>query len=69
VNFTDRDADAARLQRGEADPAWRVHIRTDPEWALAEIDASKYWKGEFTIPITTGKGLPGRSVRPAAPSK
>lgn len=55
VSFGQGD-DVVRLQRGEVDPSWKVRVRTDPLWALSELDAAKYWKGEFVVPIVAGKG-------------
>jgi len=55
VSFAKGD-DVVRLQRGEVDQSWKVRVRTDPQWALSELDAEKFWKGEFEVPIVAGKG-------------
>ncbi len=72
-SYADNDEDAARLRRGDVDSSWRLRIRTDPQGALSELDATRYWKGDFTIPMTAGKfDTRVRTTRtpvPAAPPK
>ena len=34
------------------DGQWTLRLKTDPEWALKNLDADKYWDGEITIPLT-----------------
>lgn len=33
------------------DPAWTIRIRGDGEMALRDFTATKYWAGEFTLPL------------------
>jgi len=31
---------------------WTLNLKTDPAWSLYSIAATKYWKGEVTVPVT-----------------
>jgi hypothetical protein len=33
------------------DPNWTVRVRGDGEMALRDFSATKYWAGEFTLPL------------------
>lgn len=47
----------AYLDAHEKEPGWMLHMRTDPDWSLAVLDADSYWKGDITFPVTI---LPAR---------
>ena len=57
---------AAYIQANAGAPGWTVHLTEDPAWALAVLDAQRYWKGDLTFPTTvTARG----AAVPIAPAK
>lgn len=40
-----------RMLKGEFDPDWFIRVRSDPAWSLYELDATRYWVGQFDVPL------------------
>jgi hypothetical protein len=58
-----------RLNESRGQAGWTVRLKTDDEWALNVLDASRYWRGDVVIPLDWGDGSrrvpPQRPMRPA----
>ena len=49
-SWSDQDMDVFRdtdFSTGQ----WTIHVKSDPKLALRAGNATKYWEGEFTIPM------------------
>ncbi len=50
--FGDQSKEDQALMEGRFDPAWTIRVRSSVEDALKLIDATRYWSGQFEVPIS-----------------
>jgi hypothetical protein len=63
LHFTNPDAEEVRFvivgdtralaEASLTDPEWKVHISGDSDWAMADLEATHFWLGEYVVPVAT----------------